>query len=239
MVCDKLDLSKTCCQKTQYIHWARITTFLEFNILSSLANLSLNAFRFFIHSSTDNCSTWFSKIVMIMQFKILWQKYNIWFAVCSVTWASHFCPCIFSCSCILVAFARYLPQAMETTNSLDKFLVCHKTHWCVKTCGYWNLIGWMHCLQLQDRNRFYLALQHITFTCHVWTVFIKWRTYATLVFTSLCEPALKVTFIVSIIISVYLTSLWSCSHLQYIRCLVQTSSFHCLNFSCFFAFLYW
>ena len=146
---------KTCCQKTQYIHWARITTFLEFNILSSFANLSLNAFHFFIHSSTDNCSTWFSKIVMIMQFKILWQKYNIWFAVCSVTWASHFCPCIFSCSCILVAFAWYLPQAMETTNSLNKFLVCRKTHWCVKTCGYWNLIGWMHCLEQQDENQFY------------------------------------------------------------------------------------
>ena len=143
--------------------------------------------------------------------------------------ANHFLPCIFSCSSILIAFSGYLPQTREMMNNLDKFLLCYKTHWRIKTCGYWNLISWMHCLQLQDRNRFYLTLQLVTFVCHVRTVFIQWCTYATLVFTSLRESSVMVTFIVSIIISVYLTSLWSHSHLQYIRCLVQTSSFHCLN----------
>ena len=63
--------------------------------------------------------------------------------------ASHFLPSIFSCSCIFGAFAGDLPQARETTNSLDKFVVCNRTH------SYWNLIGWTRCLERWNRNRFY------------------------------------------------------------------------------------
>ena len=90
--------------------------------------------------------------------------------------ASHFLLRIFSCSSIFIAFSRYLPLTRKTVNSLDKFLLCDKTHWCIRTCGYWNLVGWMHCLECQDRNRFYPCIATL-FVHHACTVFMKWRTH--------------------------------------------------------------
>ena len=105
---------------------------------------------------------------------------------------SHFIPCISFWSCILVHLPKNLPQARETTNSLNNFFICQNT----------SLLkfDWLNALHRMSRWKSILSLHCDTsHLCVMEAMFslidVRTQHNAMQGFVLSCKPAFTLSFV--------------------------------------------